>query len=65
MRTQRMLELALVTLGLAVRGVAMTVEAGPDFARDVQPILAVACVRCHASATQDTENEPIRLALFA
>ena len=47
MRTERLLVFGLVALGLAVLANA---EAGPDFAREVQPILASACVRCHANA---------------
>ena len=48
MRTLRSLVFAVAALGLAALAGA---DAGPDFARDVQPILAVACVRCHASGS--------------
>jgi hypothetical protein len=50
---------AIVGLGMSVaaalaRGPAAAPVAGPvDFDRDVQPILAVSCVRCHDAATTD------------
>ena len=47
MRTHRLLVFPAAALGLAALAHADT---GPDFARDVEPILAAACVRCHASS---------------
>ncbi len=59
MRAQRLLVFVVASVSLLVlcgtavpaRGPRVLAAAdAPDFARDVEPILAVACVRCHAAA---------------
>jgi mono/diheme cytochrome c family protein len=53
MRSQRIARSFLSVLGAALASGALTQAQGPgaapisDFARDVQPILAASCVRCH------------------